>query len=184
DNYFRLWKPKKDDVVFDLGVCEGLFGYRIKDCVAQVHLFEPTPRIAAALRKTFETELTAGRAVVHECAIGEREGKVDFAVNIENLGRSGLATSGAANEACRVRMTTIDGVVEECEIDCLDVIEMDIEGAELQGLRGAVNTLRRLKPNLLICTYHREDDIPTIPRFLGENGYRITAYNCSYRQSR
>jgi FkbM family methyltransferase len=184
DNYFRLWKPGENDVVFDLGACEGLFAYRIKDVVSKIHLFEPIPRIAAALRKTFENKILDGRAVVHECVVGEHEGTVAFHIDPENFGGSSIVETGKSVPSLQVRMTTIDRLVEELGIERLDLVKMDIEGAELQALRGAVQTMQRQKPDLLVCTYHRDDDIPTIPLFLEENSYKIVSYNCSYRQFR
>lgn len=184
DNYFRLWKPLPGDVVFDVGACEGLFGYRVKDIVAQVHLFEPTPRIATALRRTFQKEISMGRAVVHQCALGDQERVAEFAINLENLGGSAVAESAGVVGAHSVRMTTIDKVVIDGDITRLDLIKMDIEGAELQALRGAVDTMHRLKPDMLICTYHRDDDIPAIPAFLARHGYAVVNYICSYRQYR
>ena len=43
----------------------------------------------------------------------------------------------------------------------LDLIKMDIEGAEIQAVRGAVGTLTRLRPHLAIASYHLVDGRPT-----------------------
>ena len=40
---------------------------------------------------------------------------------------------------------------------------MDIEGAERQALRGALATLRRDRPRLMIDSYHRPDDLAVLP---------------------
>lgn len=45
-------------------------------------------------------------------------------------------------------------------------INMDIEGAEEQALRGAVKTLIKSKPDLAICIYHSPQQFLAVPNFL------------------
>lgn len=46
-------------------------------------------------------------------------------------------------------------------------IKMDIEGAEVSALRGAQDVLRRCRPILAICIYHRQEHLWEIPEMLG-----------------
>ncbi|STQ87043.1 FkbM family methyltransferase [Helicobacter muridarum] len=51
---------------------------------------------------------------------------------------------------------------------------MDIEGAELEALKGAENTIKKYKPKLALSIYHRREDMLSIPKYL-------QSLNCGYR---
>lgn len=50
----------------------------------------------------------------------------------------------------------------------IDLIKMDIEGAELDSLRGAKNLIQSKLPVLAVCVYHKIDDIIKIPQYIYE----------------
>lgn len=62
----------------------------------------------------------------------------------------------------KVNTYTIDQLVEEQNLNKLDFIKMDIEGAESFALQGAKNSLIRFKPKLAICIYHSLEDFTKI----------------------
>jgi Trk K+ transport system NAD-binding subunit len=57
-------------------------------------------------------------------------------------------------------------LVEELGLEKVDFIKMDIEGAEVDALIGAEETISQFKPKLAICTYHRPTDPIEIRRIL------------------
>lgn len=60
----------------------------------------------------------------------------------------------------------IDDFVTQNNIEKIDFIKLDIEGAELDALNGAKETIIKYRPKLAICLYHQNSDFYNIPLYL------------------
>ncbi len=78
--------------------------------------------------------------------------------NEGNVG-SHLSSTGTI----KVGMKSIDSVVVDEKVT---FIKLDIEGAELEALKGAKQTIIKNKPKLAICLYHKKEDILEIPKYV------------------
>lgn len=67
-----------------------------------------------------------------------------------NEGLASLHSSTATTTAVDVQCRTLDGVVGELAISRIDVIKVDVEGAEREVLQGATETIEKFKPTLLV----------------------------------
>ena len=61
-----------------------------------------------------------------------------------------------------ISVTAIDNVVKEK----VTYIKMDVEGAELETLKGAKNIICRDKPKLAVCIYHKPEDMTDLPIYI------------------
>lgn len=61
---------------------------------------------------------------------------------------------------------SIDDFVEAYKLPTVDFIKMDIEGAELDALKGAINTIKKFRPKLAIAIYHSMHDFVQIPKWI------------------
>ncbi len=91
------------------------------------------------------------------------ETELSFFENSTNkAGSSFVAESGVGS---RVPVTSLDVMFEsKSNHELPTFIKMDIEGAEKEALLGAENVIRRTKPKLAICAYHKPEDIYELPQ--------------------
>lgn len=81
-----------------------------------------------------------------------------------------------------VRVTTIDEIVAERQLDSVAVIKLDVEGSEIEALLGASNTLDRHHPLLLVeveaerlASQNRTKD--ELRSFLADKGYALYVFD-------
>ena len=75
----------------------------------------------------------------------------------------GNGSSGINEESSEViKCVTLDSSVKER----VTFIKMDIEGAELEALKGCKNIIKQYKPKLAISVYHKAEDIIEIPQYI------------------
>ena len=67
-----------------------------------------------------------------------------------------------------VPLRTIDFLVSTKDITAVDFIKLDVEGAELESIRGARESILRFKPKLAISLYHKPNDIFELILFIKE----------------
>ncbi|MCR5260485.1 MAG: FkbM family methyltransferase [Candidatus Gastranaerophilales bacterium] len=65
-----------------------------------------------------------------------------------------------------VELVKFDDFAKENNINKVDFIKLDIEGAELQALQGAEECLKTNKPNLAVSIYHLDSDLYSIILYL------------------
>ena len=61
-----------------------------------------------------------------------------------------------------IEADSIDNILKEP----VTFIKMDVEGAELEALKGAKNTILKYSPKLAISVYHSKEDLVTIPQYI------------------
>jgi FkbM family methyltransferase len=110
---------------------------------------------------------------VFQCALGaaEQRGRAPFHVAAANDGLSGLAVNeGVVVEHIEeVEVRTLDEVLAEVGNPRLDLVSIDVEGAELQVLRGF--DLPRHHPAMVLIEDHLQH--LSVHRHLARNGYRL-----------
>ncbi len=111
--------------------------------------FEPLPDMFAHLQADFGSNLNVS---LHNFALSDTSGSVTFQHVVSNPGYSGLRQRSYDRDneqivEMEVRTERLDDIVPRY-ID-IRFIKIDVQGAELGVLRGAVGTIRRCKPAIV-----------------------------------
>lgn len=172
-----LCKAKPGDVVIDAGGCWGDTTLQFACEVGpegHVYTFEFAPKNLEVMRANIALNPhLSPRITVLEHPIGSESGRKMYSV--ESGPASRIASTKLDDRYVECSILSIDALVRERDLPSVDFIKMDIEGSELDALKGAEETIRKYRPKLAICIYHSPNDYITIPQYLSglELGYRF-----------
>jgi FkbM family methyltransferase len=165
---------KPGDVVLDCGAHVGTFtDIALRRGASKVVSIEPDPVNLECLRRNFPQEIAAGRVVIVPKGVWSREQIITLYAGAENSGMGSMVTDQHAGKV-EVPVTTIDKLAAELQLPRVDFIKMDIEGAEREALRGAVQTLARDLPRLMLDSYHLPDDMQVLPAIIHQANPRYS----------
>lgn len=122
----------------DIGAHVGLWSYHLAKSFIHVEAFEPVPEHANCFVKNVEAE----NVTLHQCALGAEEGRVAITRCVENSGHSHVAPDGDVT----ARILTLDSF----GLQHVGFVKLDVEGFERDVLRGAIDTLARCRPTIIV----------------------------------
>jgi FkbM family methyltransferase len=169
----RLLGP--GDVFYDVGANVGFFtlvGARLVGPTGRVVAFEPVPWCARAVGRNIELNGFA-HAQIREQAVGGADGSARLLV-VGEASWSHLESTGRhadVRDEIDVSVVALDSLVATRAIPPPDVLKIDTEGAELQAIEGARETIARHRP-AIVCELH--DTNAAFVALMDELGYRTT----------
>ena len=163
-----------DRLSLDIGADVGEFAIAMAAASRGVIAFEPRPTQARELSAMFDAVGAAVR--VETTALSDRAGVTAMRVLDLAPGRSTIDHDNELNDTDGSAVHTIDVPVtplDALQLDDVGLVKIDVEGHELAVLRGAVETLRRNRPTLVIEAEerHHRGTVAAITEFLAELGY-------------
>lgn len=169
-------KAESGDIVIDAGGCWGdtaLYFAHEAGADGRVYTFEFVPTNLEVLRKNLalNPELSS-RVEVIENPLWDKSDQTFYVT--DNGPASRVNPTKTSEQDLTTSTISIDDFASRNNVLRIDFIKMDIEGAELNALQGAVNVIRRCKPKLAISVYHDLSDFATVPAF-------ISSLNLGYR---
>jgi FkbM family methyltransferase len=175
--------------VLDGGANEGAYAVFLGALVGplgQVIAVEPSPRERERLQENARLNGMAHISLIN-AALAEQPGEVDLL--LAEAAHAGQNTLGsfmypgvAAAGSVRVPATTIDLLVGTEGLMRLDMVKLDLEGAELRALTGAQETLRRWRPLVLLecapsALSRQGASLRDLRRLFDECGYQMLGFD-------
>lgn len=151
---------KSDDIILDIGANIGWYTTHISRLIPKghCHAFEPVPSIFAKLKKHCEINNVQGNVTLNMLALGDKVGSVELHTfpdlphghsSISSLGRSTYDVSLA-------EMIPLDMYLTKNSLNKVDIIKIDVEGAEALVLEGAERLLQMSDPPIWVIELNKE----------------------------
>lgn len=118
----------------DIGAHVGFWSMWLVTYFQKVHAFEPVGEHGECFQRN-----VCG-AELHPVAVGDRVGSVGIDIDEANTGKSHVFGFGL------IPMITVDSL----DLNDVDLIKIDVEGMEAQVIAGALKTIERCKPVLVV----------------------------------
>ncbi len=183
----RLFGDISDIIIFDVGAYIGQVTSIYKNTfpTAVIHCFEPFPESFEKLH-----QLCGDKSInAYNTALADKEGVATFQINTDSTCNSffprpenGMRYYSEQSRNIReiqVQTTTLDGFCEKLGIPAIDILKLDVEGAEIKVLKGAIKKLGNKQIKLIYsevmfiphyqggCLFHE------VSGFLSQYGYSL-----------
>jgi FkbM family methyltransferase len=147
----------RDGVALDIGAHGGQVTRLLADLLpaGQVVAVEPSSYARSVLRLNLLVRARPNVTVV-AAALGREPGVAVLATPVKRAGAMGYGIASLVSEPGRgtvwelVPVTTVDALVAAMELPALHLMKIDVEGYETAILQGALETLRRCRPALVL----------------------------------
>lgn len=157
----EIIKPLDDEVFIDCGSLDCMtslqFAKWARGNYKHIYSFEPDEKNRENCSKTID-KFNMLKVSLVPCGAWSSCGQLNF---VNANGGSCIDENGDSV----IDVVSIDEVLQGKKAT---FIKMDIEGAELEALKGAEKTIRKWHPRLAISIYHKPEDLYEIPEYINE----------------
>lgn len=176
-NWEKWYDLKPGDVYVEAGAFWGRYG-RIASlkvgATGKVILIEPSPENIDLIQTLIAAENLSNVTLIQK-AIWSSKGTQTFSV--EGNPASHKLTLPGAKQTINVETDTIDNILRDLGITKVDLLACDIEGAEVELVKGAEENLgKKSIVHVALGAYHHQYNPSAIMGLLGAKGYRDLKY--------
>ncbi|OKH14623.1 FkbM family methyltransferase [[Limnothrix rosea] IAM M-220] len=146
---------KEGDSFFDIGANHGSFSIlagQVLGDSGKILAVEAQPRLATLVKKSLAANLTCNFQV-HQVALGDRHGEIEFMIPVDSSGSAGVFAGHSAThdfQKLTVTLKPFDDLICADDFKPRGLMKLDIEGSEYFFLKGAEQTIRQLQPTIFL----------------------------------
>jgi FkbM family methyltransferase len=159
--FFDGYTPQKDDVIIDAGGFDGHVGSLLALLVGSkgmVYSFEPDTNNQNKILDNKTLNNLKNLEIIDQ-GLWSTNTELKFYSN-GSVGSSVFYDPGESKEI-KIKVTSIDNFVKEKGLVKIDFIKMNIEGSEIEAIKGAFDTLSKFKPKIAVTADHTVNGVQT-----------------------
>ena len=171
----KLIKDNFVGIFIDIGSNCGFYSFHFARKDLKVFAFEPVPEIYEELKSNIKLNFCQN-IILFNCALGNQNESILFNVSDFEGGSGASSENLKFGKEIKVSKRKLDDLMNDQNLDNIDFLKIDIEGGELNMLKGAEKLIEKYKPKMLleIVDIHcdRFEHLPEdICNFLFNKGY-------------
>lgn len=154
---------KKDEVFIDAGAFDGQTSAMFAKWAGnykKIFVLEPDPQNREKCQKALDL-IGAKYELLPFGAWNKRE-ELSFMAGLNGASHVEGNRPESSEKQIIVQADKLDDLIHEK----VSFIKMDIEGAEINALKGAEKIIKTYKPKMAVCVYHKKEDIWEIPKLI------------------
>ena len=141
---------QRDDIFVDVGAAYGIYSLAAAKIIGKngkVFSLEPAAGTFAHLKKNIVINGSANVTAL-QLAAADKAGKA-LLIHHPDHSRNVLSRVDTAEDSEQVRTISLDELLQEYRLDRVEMVKIDVEGAEELVLRGAIHLIRSFKPIII-----------------------------------
>lgn len=146
---------KENSVILDIGANIGshTLYWAIEKKAKKIYSFEPFDKIYEILNTNIKLNYLQDKVNIFNYGLSDEECNAEIGrFNKHNIG----GTDFVKNETGRFKLKTLDSLKIK---EHIDLIKIDVEGAEVEVLKGGIKTIEKNKPILVIESFNKKQEL-------------------------
>ena len=157
-----LLKGEATPTVLDVGANNGAFMVMVKglNSRAEVHCFEPFPQLASFLSDLVKRN-SFHEVFVNNLLVGGSDERRNLYFTQGSTATASVVKDfqAAFNSHFEAQQKSLDSYVTEKCLNDVSLVKIDVEGGELEVIEGGFQTLKEMRPNLLLELLYTENEL-------------------------